>query len=360
MGEGCGSWFPRQFDWQSPYVNSLAAPLPLGHQTSIPDLINPSIRMASTASGAVPVYTNTELPHLQVGQVNEPRAWFYCLPHFRQALTPASNPIPKEQLLASACDNYREVAAPKAGSECTQKRFLVFDQSGDQTTLIFSPAFGTAVKCLNSWSPKQLGAYNPNGEDPIGKGDLNLHTGPISMDAFDGNGTDAQSEMHEDTEELNALLSSDDDDNCTEDDEVSSTGHSPSTMTAHNEQFEGSTEEVASSGGTTKKRKLSDGGNDYAPFLLDTACFVKPRLSSEYEDDAESSCANGKITQSDELSSLSSNKRVRKEKIRDTVSLLRSIIPDGEGKDAIMVLDEAIGYLKSLRLKAKDLGLGTA
>ncbi|GLT93741.1 hypothetical protein SLE2022_115170 [Rubroshorea leprosula] len=364
MGEGCGSWFPRpQFTWQSPYLSSLTAPLPLGHQTTIPKFINPDTNMVSTASGALSVYANTELPHLQVGQVNELRGCFDCLPRFRQAFTPASNPILKEQLLANVSDNHGEATAPKAGSGCTQKRFLVFDQSGDQTTLIFSPALGTPVQCPNSWSSKALGAYNPNGEHPMAKGDLNLHLGPISGAAFDGNGADVQSEMHEDTEELNALLYSDDDGNYTDDDDdddTASTGHSPSTMTAHNEQLEGSTEEVASSGGTTKKRKLFDGVNDYAPLLMDTATSVKPKLSCEYEHDAESSCANGKISQSNELSSLSANKRMRKEKIRETVCLLRSIIPNGEGKDAIMVLDEAIGYLKSLRFKAKDLGFGTA
>ncbi|KAK0576830.1 hypothetical protein LWI29_023981 [Acer saccharum] len=137
--------------------------------------------------------------------------------------------------------------------------------------------------------------------------------------------------MHEDTEELNALLYSDDDSDYTDDDEVTSTGHSPSTMTAHEklDWFEGSTEEVASSAGPTKKRN----------------------------DDAESSCANSQYPRCGEMGSLSGNKRMRNEKIRETVNVLRSIIPGGKGKDTMVVIDEAIDYLKSLKLKAKAFGL---
>ncbi|OMO50688.1 hypothetical protein CCACVL1_30321 [Corchorus capsularis] len=357
MGEGCGSWFPKQqFDWQSPNFDSLAVPFTLGQQTNNSQFINPGTNMVST-TGTMPVYVNHELPHMRVGQANEPRGWFYCLPRFRQAFVPASNSFLKEQFPANPFENQRE---NKVGSGCAQKRFLVFDQSGDQTTLIFSSAFGTPIKHLTSWGPKSPGVSNFNGEDAITKANANLHSGPISTDVLDVNGTDVQSEMHEDTEELNALLYSDDDSDYTEDEEVTSTGHSPSSMTDHNEQFQGGTEEVASSTGQTKKRKLLDGGNDYVPLVMDTASSVYPNRSSEYEDDADSSCANGQnLPCSDGIDSSSGNKRMRKEKIRETVSVLRSIIPGGEGKDAIVVLDEAIDYLKSLRLKAKAFGLDT-
>ncbi|XP_021284510.1 transcription factor bHLH145 [Herrania umbratica] len=359
MGEGCGSWFPQQqFDWQSPNFNSLAAPHPLVQQNTNPQFINPGTNMVAT-TGALPVNANPGLSHLRVGQVNEPRGWFYCLPHFHQVFAPASNTQLKEQLPANPYEHHRENIIPKAGAGCAQKRFLVFDQSGDQTTMIFSSAFGTPIKCLTSWGPKSPGACNFKGEDPISKANLNLQSGPISTDLFDDKGTDVQSEMHEDTEELNALLYSDDDSDYTEDEEVTSTGHSPSTMTAHDEQFEGGTEEVASSTGPTKKRKLIDGGNDYVPLLVDIASSINPNRCSEYEDDADSGCAFGQNLGFGDMDLSSGNKRMRKEKIRETVSVLRSIIPGGEGKDAIAVLDEAIDYLKSLKLKAKAFGLST-
>ncbi|XP_022735171.1 transcription factor bHLH145-like isoform X1 [Durio zibethinus] len=358
MGEGCGSWFPQQqFDWQSPNLNSLAAPHPLGQPSTNPQFINSGTNMVFSPE-TLPVYGHPELPHLRVGQVNESRGWFYCLPHFRQVFAPTSNSFLKEQHRANPYETRLENVIPKAGSGCAQKRFLVFDQSGDQTTLIFSSAFGTPIKCT-SWGPKSPPACNFNGENPIVKVNPNFHKGLISTDVVDDNGTDVQSEMREDTEELNALLYSDDDSDYTDDDEVTSTGHSPSTMTAHYEQFEGGAEEVASSTGTTKKRKLFDGSNDYVPLIKGNASSVNPNRCSDYEDDADSLCGNGQNPGSGAMYSSSGNKKVRKDKICETLSVLRSIIPDGEGKDAIVVLDEAIDYLKSLKLKAKTMELST-
>ncbi|KAL1163952.1 hypothetical protein V6Z11_A06G037000 [Gossypium hirsutum] len=313
MGEGCGFSFPQQrFDWLSHDLSYLAAPHPLVQQNTNPQLVNSGIDMVSVPR-TLPDYANPGIiPQLQVGQVNEPCGWFYCSPHYWQGLLPAStNPY----------EYYNEKIVSKAGLGCAQKRFLVFDQSGDQTTMIFSSSLGTPIKCA-TWGPKSPAACNFNGEDPITKVNPDLHSGLISSNVYDENGTNTQSEMHEDTEELNALLYSDDDSYYT-DDEVTSAVHSPCTMTAHPEQLEGGgTESVASSIGPTKKRKLLDD---------------------------DSSCAN--------MESSSSNKRLRIEKIHETVSVLRSLIPSGEGKDAIMVLDEAIDYLKSLKLKAKTLGL---
>ncbi|KAL4281963.1 hypothetical protein GQ457_03G033790 [Hibiscus cannabinus] len=359
MGEGCGSGFPQQqFDRQSPNMNSLPAPAPFGLQSSSPPFMNLGSNMVS-ATGTSPVHANPELPCLRVSQVNEPRGWFYCLPRFRQVFSPPSNSFLKEQPPDTLYENCEGSGIPKAGSGVAEKRFLVFDQYSDQTTLIFSSAFGTPTKCLTSWGPKSPVAGNFNGEDPIAKVNGDIHSGSISKDIFDENGTDVQSEMHEDTEELNALLYSDDGSEHTEDEEVTSTGHSPSTMTTQDEQFEGSCEEVASSTRLTKKRKLLDGSNDHSLFLMDTANSGNPNRYSEYADDADSSCANGQNPGSCNMDSSSGNKRMRKDKIRETVSVLRSIIPGGEGKDAAVVLDEAIDYLKSLTHKAKTLGLGT-
>lgn len=360
MGEDWGAWFPQQqFDWQFPNLNHLGAPFNLGEQHTIPSFMNSGAGMVSM-KGTLPVYPSPESPHLHVGQANEPRGWFYCLPRFRQAFAPALNSGLKEKLSTVHCDNHTEPIVPKIDSGCAQKRFLVFDQSGDQTTLIFSSGNGTPVQCLTSWDPNPIGAYNLKREDPGTKENLNINFGPIASHQFgENNGTDLQSEMHEDTEELNALLYSDDDSDYTEDDEVISTGHSPSTMTAHNRQywFEGSTEEVASSDGSTKKRKLFGECFSDVPALMDTASSRKPIRSFEYEDDAESRCNNGINWASGEMGFEMCNKRIRKERIRETVSILQNLIPDGKGKDTIVVLDEAINYLKSLKLKAKALGL---
>ncbi|XP_039038690.1 transcription factor bHLH145-like [Hibiscus syriacus] len=348
MREGCGSGFPQlRFDWQSPNLNSSPAPPAFGLQSSNPPFMN-----FGTNTRTSPVHANPELSYLQVSQGNESRGWSYCLPRFRLAFALASNSFLKEQPLANPCENCKGSGIPKEGSGVAENRFLVFDQSGDQTTLIFCSAFGTSTKGLTSWGPKSPVAGNFNGEDPIAKLSGNIHSGPISKDIFDEDGIDVQSEMHEDTEELDALLYSDDDDSeYTEDEEVMSTGYSPNTMTGQDEQFEGSCKEAATR--VTKKRKLLDGSIN-SLLAMDTA------NDAVYGDDADSSCDSGQNPgSSGNMDSSSGNKRIRRDKIRETVSVLRSIIPGVEGKDAVAVLDEAIDYLKSLKYKAKTSGFGT-
>lgn len=362
MGGDCGNWFPQMdFHWQSSNLNSLGAPLDMGQQNPVSAYINPGTNMAST-NGNLPVYASSKLlPHSRVGQANESQGWFYCLPRFRQSFMPYSNyTIADGRLPADPCQSCREAITPNAGSDCGQKSFVVVDQSRDQTTLIFSSGIGSPVQCLTTLRPKPNAACNMNGEDLGIKRDSNYLSGPTLIDEFNENPrTDMQSEMHEDTEELNALLYSEDESDYTEDGEVTSTAHSPCTMPSHDKKdwCEGSTESVASSAGPTKKRKLCDGVYDHLPLLMDTASSMKPNRPSEYESDAESSCANGNNEGSGEMGFLSGNKKMKKEKIRETVNILQSIIPGVGGKDAIAVLDETIQYLKSLKHKAKALGL---
>lgn len=346
MGEDCGTWHPKLgINWQSPYLNSLGAPLDLEQSACM----NPSTNMMSP-NGTFRGYPFSEAPNLRVGQANEPNDWFYSLPRFRQAFAPAPNSILQEKLPAFCDESCRETLKPNVESECAQKRFLVVDQSGDQTTLIFSPGVGASVRCLASWKRNSDGHLCM--EDPRTERVLKNISDPVLTDEFNDNDENGgESEMHEDTEELDALLYSDDEDgNSTEDDEVTSTGHSPSTMTSYDKEDWFETK-------ITKKRKLFDGGYDDKPFLDDTASSVKWNRSIELEDDAESSCANAKSSGLREIDFLSRNKKIRKEKIRETVGILQSIIPDGKGKDAIVVLEEAIQYLKYLKLKAKAFGI---
>ncbi|KAK8691927.1 hypothetical protein V6N13_075419 [Hibiscus sabdariffa] len=358
MGEGYRSWLPlQQFDWQLPKLNPLAASHPLGQQSTNPQFVNSGTNMVS-ATRTLPVYGYHDLPHLRVGQVNESHGWCYCLPCSQQVFAPASNTYLKERFPTDPYGSHTENIVPKAGSGCAQKRFLVFDQSGGQTTVLLSSSFGTPIKC-GSLGPRFPFACNLSREDPLAKVSLNLHPGPTFKGVFDDNGTDVQSEMHEDTEELNALLYSDDDSDYTEDEDVTSTDHSPSTMTAHYEQSEKGAEGVASWNGLTKKRKLLDRSNGYMQFPVNDTSSVNHDRCSVHEGDAESSFANGQNQGSDDMDSSSCNKRMRVDKIRETVSVLRSLIPGVEGKDAITVLDEAIDCLKSLKRVAETLGLGT-
>ncbi|KAM7253066.1 hypothetical protein ACFE04_008805 [Oxalis oulophora] len=342
MEEDCGSWFPQQqFGCQSPNLKSLTVPVLTGQQRTALEFMKPKPDMINET---LPLYANPSWLHSWAGQMNEPFGWFSCLPRSQPTFEPFSNSIWKEQLPTQLYENHRGSLMPNVGPVCAEKRFLVFDQTRDQTTLIFSSGVGTPVQCPTQKPP---GACNFNSEFP--KDGLNLQPGPISTDRLD------ESEMHEDTEELNALLYSADDSDYTEDDddEVTSTGHSPSTMTGHCQQkcTQLNLEEVCSSAGQIKKRKQLD----EIPSLLDTASSDKLNQSVVCEDDAESCCASKQGL--NETTYLDGSRKMKKRKLRQTVSVLQSLLPIGKGEDMIVVLDEAISYLKSLRNKAEALGI---
>nr|XP_043606462.1 transcription factor bHLH145-like [Erigeron canadensis] len=314
MEKGFDSWFQdRQIDLQSPNPNLLNARISLG-----PQVTNPF-------SG------NMVSPTRQ-----EPGGWFYGLPRYRQGLLPVTNSV-KEQL---------PVAGPIAaqGANGAQKKFLVFDQSGDQTTLIYSGGVGNAparyqFPSLNNTKP-QYGSHLVHANECIKE-----------------NGRDdSRSDMREDTEELNALLYSDDDDE--EDDnyndvesEEASTGHSPSSVAGCHEVKErsrsGEQEEIVSFKAPTKRRKRE---HEYTMLddLEDTASSGKSGIN----------CSGNEVFDEESMYFLSGNKKLKKDKMKETINLIKNLIPgDKNGRNAIMVIDEAISYLKSLKVQAKALGL---
>lgn len=367
MGKDYESWVRQwQPDGQFPNVKSSKLPFDLGMQ-------NTGIPCAVPSNCPLPSMGFSGLPDCKQGLLEKPHGWFSCLPQFKQGVIP--NSTFHEKLLTKTNlpskvpgivnENCVEVNSPIAENLRAPKQFLVFDQSGSKTTMMFSSGIGNPVQLFNSLSPKATTGYCNVSGDEIGMGSSgNYHSGPNMTDELDeGRGSDEGSEMHEDTEEINALLYSDDDDNYSEDGdgEETSTGHSPpSTMTAYEKQDwleEDDMDEVASSYGPSKRKKLCDSSYE-APSVTKAESSVKPNRSFEFEDDAQSSCGGGKLpVRNGDVGSLSGSKRSRKEKIRETVNILQTIIPGGEGKDAVMVLDEAIDYLRTLRFKAKSLGL---
>lgn len=191
-----------------------------------------------------------------------------------------------------------------------QKRFMVFDRSGDQTNLIYS-SFGSQFPYPY---PTTIGLPASNQAD-VSNGNVN-------------------EEMHENTEEIDALLYSDPD-NDQEEEEDASTGHySPVETTITNSNYEEKEEEeeeevtISAVLPPPAKRRRAD--SEFDPSLTDTA---------------SSSMWVGNMDR----------KKAKREKIQETVGVLRQIIPDSKGKDVTTVLDEAIRYLKSLKLKAKGL-----
>ncbi|XP_076937141.1 transcription factor SAC51-like [Bidens hawaiensis] len=226
MEKGINSWSQdHQIDWQSPNPNLPSAQFGLGTRVMFPSFGN----MVSP-----PV-------------IHEPHGWFYGLPRHRQGfgLAPMVNSMGKE-----VKESLPE-ASPVVAREMGQKKFLVFDQSGDQTTLMYG--FGVGP----SSTRYQFPSLN------ISKPQDGSHTVCVDKLIEEDNGNYSESEMREDTEELNALLYSDDDED--DEDDETSTGHSPNSMTGFKGQkreFEsGEEEEVASSGGPWKRCKKEDKGS---------------------------------------------------------------------------------------------------
>ena len=356
MGEAWEAGRPPKllFHWQPSLLNSFGTVPNLGQSNPTSSSIGHNMVITN---GSYPGNSALKVPQSQAGLMNEPCNWFDCFGPSPQATLPVKSPIYHDKLAALTKGLSKEALAPLSSSGAQPKEFLVIDQSADKTTLVLCSGVGGPVQLLTSLSPQPTAPCKFNGEDTGKKRDFIYDSKLVLSNDFSGNHvSEEQSEMQEDTEELNALLYSEDESEFDEDDddEVTSTGHSPSTMTTKDQQYdcEEKNEEVASSAGSTKKRKI-DRVYDVMS-LMDTASSLMPRRSSEYEDDAESSCGNeGSRDMEDVDSSCINNKKMRKEKIRETVGILEGLIPNGKGKEAIVVLDKAIQYLKALRLKAE-------
>lgn len=244
------------------------------------------------------------------------------------------------------------LAAPQYVHSSAQKRFLIFDQSGKDIRL-FSSSFHF---------PSQNQAITPNmPAGPRSLHDEKINVGQPSLmklvteTELGENYTSSESgDVREDTEEINALLSfytDDDDGDCNDDDndELTSTGHSPFATIgdlAEDGKVWELTEEVDSTDGSTKRQKLLDGGYKKSSFGFG---------SSNYGDDVESSCAKSKELDEDADSILST--RQKKAKIQEKLRILETILPGFKSKDPVLIIDEAISYLESLKQKAKAMGV---
>ncbi|XP_011077451.2 transcription factor bHLH143 [Sesamum indicum] len=329
----------------SPNLNSLGFCINSGHLNADPVCTNPYLVEDSTLR-TIPLFPVSGLQELKASQPNDSGNWLYRMPYFHQAFAPAF-----QEKFPVGRFEFRQEKSPTIGTAPGQKRFLVFDQSGDKTTLVYSSAVQTPVQHGARWVLNPPTTYNSNKEEL--RNSINPLRSSVKDENMEDNSRDVtEDEMHEDTEELDALLCSDNDSDFSENDEETSTGHSPSTMTDNgiDDLVKETGEEVDSFLGPTKRQKLLDGGYNAPSKRKNSACYA-------FEDDAESSCGNGNKQLKEKLGSSSGCKRSRKEKIRETISILQSIIPSGNGKNAIVVIDEAIHYLRSLKVKAKALGL---
>ncbi|XP_074564840.1 transcription factor bHLH145-like [Curcuma longa] len=204
----------------------------------------------------------------------------------------------------------------------SEKRYLVFDQLRDGRNFGFSSS-SVPIPCIDSENPgfDVQGSTEPNTSDWHGS-----------------------EEIHENTEEIDALLYSDSDDSHVVDE--ASTGSSPI------EVVEKTVSEVASSVLSAKRKRADD---EFDASVTDTASSQVLHFSNistdngnKEDDNSASICFEVIDNQIEET------RQLKRAKIQETVGLLRKIIPGGNAMDAITVLDKAINYLKSLKLKAKS------
>uniref|UniRef100_A0A0A9D6Y6 BHLH domain-containing protein n=1 Tax=Arundo donax TaxID=35708 RepID=A0A0A9D6Y6_ARUDO len=173
--------------------------------------------------------------------------------------------------------------------------------------------------------------------------------------------------IHENTDEINALLDSDSDEGY---EKVHELGGAKRQLPAENDTL--SVESVASAGASAgaarpaKKRRLSSGTDKS---VVDTASCAKPDPSIEQKllgnDCDAQSCCIGEVESGRKFALREGegaegdnpdDQERRRERIQETVAALRKIVPGGIAKDATAVLDEAICYLQYLKLKVKTLG----
>lgn len=318
MGQDRGLWFPSQ------RLSSLSlTSLPLSH------LGNQDLNLVSKTCGDM-FSTRGSYQVSTQSYFDGSYGWVHGPSHLQQQFLPPLNKCMKHVPLKV------DGVISKADGQCSQKRFLVFDQSGDQTTLLVTSDIRKSFETLKQ-------PVCPDMKEDIQRSNKGLFV----CQGMHGN---SEPDLKEDTEELNALLYSEDEsDYCSEEDEVTSSDHSPSiVVSAHEgqEPFLGSYGQSLNA----KKRKTLESS---APFL---------ETSNENMRDAESSCGscdNDNTGISFLKRSKTSSKKIGEEKIFETVSLLRSIVPGEELADPILVIDRAIDYLKSLKMEAKNRGHGT-
>ena len=345
--------YPQHLAWQASELNFMSTTLQPRQQESLPACINPGI-CVSSAHVALPGVVVPGIPDLKTGQTNEAHGLLQSLPLHLQSLLPTSNPYHKEKQ-SVLCYGLDGKAVPNANSGSSPTRFLIFDQCGNQTRLIYNSGFPPVQNPTTATTP--ICCYNVVEKEQVdGRGRIDPSKYFLHEESGENKMTRDESEFHEDTEEINALLYSDDnydDEDDSEDDEVASTGHSPSYEKHEYDEF--ITEEDAGLEGLNKRQKLLNGGYKQSS-PVDTASSVNLDRSLEYDSDAESGYAIGQ-NQGEEAGSILGKMCFKRDRVRQTLRILESIVPGAEGKDPLLVIDEAIDYLKILKLKAKSLGV---
>ena len=339
---------PQHVAWQYPYLNCFGMP-------ADPSLLGRPACLNSTtcifpAVHAFQGLAAPAIPSLKTEPTHEVQEF---LQH------PIAEPSLKEKHTGESLQN--------ANPDPLQKKLLIFDHSGNKTRLFYGPVFPlvqspvvTATKFAQTCDINEEGQTNSMGQ----KYPANCS---LSEESDKDHVVDEESEMHEDTEEINALLYSDDDDGKDDDDydydEVTSTDRSPlATKRTYvmQEQFQNTKEEVDSSDWPNKRLKLVDGGYNRSSPPVDSASSVRPNENCECVSDAQSKYSGGwaySVEKTKVSNSMVGDIQLKKDKIRESLKVLENLIPGAKGKEPLLVIDETVEYLKSLMSQTHTLGV---
>lgn len=340
-----GEDFPRSFCCRHPEGSTAIVPSDLGWQHWLSDYKNTAANMVTKDSASL--LHGHPKPLALFGQWNEPHGQFSYASHFGAPDTLILSPFTRAEKLNSV-DHAKDDAIVSKAGRLAPNQIEVIGRSSDWTNWAMR-------QWVSYHSPAEVVHRNSREEAPLTAAAVGIND-PMYESFGCNQGSDLCSEMHEDTEELDALLYSDDDDDddCSEEGEVDSTGHSPCTLTiCEKEQFDESMDEILSSAepSRNRKRKLHDNGDSAATSVTDTAS--SPGIN-RHQNEAVSRYPVGEVCSVDFRPD--SKKRMRRDEICEAVSVLENIVPDSKGKSAVTFLDEAIRYLESLKAEALSLG----
>lgn len=186
-------------------------------------------------------------------------------------------------------------------SDNCPKNFIIFDQNDNKSRIMYPPAYR-----------QQFTYHSPN----IDIHAAYLHNHSSRKDTFTEN-DECSSLLKEDTRDIDALMSLDDEE-VDEDDEVISTAR---TLGNYNCD---SPDSCSSSHPTSRKKRFSSTEKSFS------GC--------------SSSSNNGGEKQ--------------RQRMKKMVKALREIVPGADQMTTAALIDEAVAYLKSLKVEVKELGLG--
>lgn len=326
MIEPSSSWISqRESAWQPHSFNYLtvnAAPWQPEHMPTCVDSHYVSAYMGSNGHNVcgTPADKGVKIKDGWRFEQNRP------FPNIRTSL-PTMNTYSNKHLLDFPSGNDRK-ETPYETSYSQQKKFLIFDRSGEETRMVLS------CLCSPICNGATVNAFKSEKSCP--------KLPDLSEDSGENHLIGEGSDYHEDTEEINALLYSSDDDIDGDEDEIS-TGRSPNAMDdGFNNAEEGEDfDEVSSLWCSSKRQKLLEGGSNSKMPSMETKSMTKS-ATRLYEDE---SVVNLSL----------SWKRKRMHKIHGTLRVLQKLVPDSKTQDPLVIIDETISYLKSLKDKSQHM-----